>query len=193
MKRQTLSLTIEEIEALIKISDPEAQKEVMQSLIENSQTPKAELDRSDYSDAHPMALRIAEKFQRKAKAAECRRHKQRQPKPMKAASETKDASEQTLKIQISEDRTAILELNEATVGRLLWLKQNHKLWARAINHIIESIAGSDLPRRICRQIHDLLDHLFAYLNPLIAQASVYHKTPKQLRPRLAYARPIPLQ
>lgn len=186
MKKQTLSLTVEEIAALIKITDPEAQEQVMQSLIENSQNPKTDIDNSDFTDAHPMARRIAEKFRRKAKAAERRRLK-----PLKTrqseSSATNRQTEDRPTIQIRKDDTIVLELNEATVGRLLWLKQNHKSWAKAINCIVEAISGSEMPRQIRSRLLDLLDYLFTYLNPLMAQASAYHQTPKQFRPRFATA------
>ena len=184
MKKQTLSLTVEEIASLIKISDPGEQEQVMQSLIENSENPKTDIDRSDYNDAHPMAQRIAEKFRRKAKAAERRRLKRLQS-PTEETTPTSKNTETLPKVQVQDNNTIVLELNEATVGRLLWLKQNHKSWAKAINCIVEAISGSEIPRYLRSRLHDLLDSLFVYLEPLIRQAAIYHQTPKQYRPRFA--------
>ena len=142
--------------------------------------------RPDYSEAYPMAQRIAEKFRRKAKAAERRRLKREQPLTAEPASKAKEIENES-KVQIHDDNTIILELNEATVSRLLWLKQNHKSWIKAINCIVETISGSNLPRCLRSRLNDVIDNLFLYLNPLISQASAYHQTPKKYRPRFATA------
>lgn len=178
---KTLTLSIDEIRQLIEISDPDHRNQVLKSLTDNAATPPTEIAPENYAEAPPMALRLAQKIRRKAADAE-RRRSRRQNKQKQIldsdAPKSKPAPAKT-------NENVVIELSEATVSRLLWLKQNHKLWCKAINCIVESISGSNIPLQLRAQIQLPLNHLFDYLNPLIHQAADYHLTPKQFRPRFA--------
>lgn len=180
---KTLSLSIDEIRQLIEISDPDHRQQVLQSLTNATTDPDEEINPDDYAETHPMALRIAEKVNKKINAAKRRRLKRSQ-KAKQPESETTSPTVVSER-QPAPDEKIFVELTAATVDRLLWLKQNHKLWRKAINCIIEAISGSNIPHQLRTQIQPLLKRLFNYLDPLIRQASQYYKTPKRFRPRFA--------
>lgn len=174
---KTLTLSIDEIRQLIEIADPEHRQQVLQSLTDNVATPPTEIAAEDYAETHPMALRLAEKIRRKAESAK-RRRLNRQKRQEQSVNPEKG-------IQIAElpvEKVEIM-LDDATVDRLLWLKENHKLWRKAINCITGAIMGSSIPRELRYQIQYLLRRLFDYLDPLIREANKYYDTPKQFRPR----------
>lgn len=181
---KSLTLSVDEIRQLIELTDPEARRQVMQSLADGVEKPAETIDEATYAGSHPMARRIAEKISRKAKAAARRRAKA-------AQRESVDRPEKPVasqpKIEFRSDNSVMIELSDATVGRLLWLKQNHKSWCRAIRCIVNSMIGSEIPGQILSRLSDLIDSLFRYVEPLIRQASDYRRIPKAHRPRYASA------
>lgn len=181
---KSLTLSVDEIRQLIELTDPEERRQVMQSLADGVENPAETIDEATYAGSHPMARRIAEKISRKAKAAARRR-------AAAALRESGDRPEKAVtsqpKIEFRSDSSVMIELSDATVGRLLWLKQNHKSWCRAIRCIVNSMIGSDVPGQILSRLSDLIDSLFRYVEPLIRQASDYRRIPKAHRPRYAFA------
>lgn len=178
---KSLTLTVDEIRQLIEITDPEARRQVLQSL---SDQPAGEINPDDYSDSHPMALRIARKIQRKEIATRRRREK-RALQAQSVDAEEKNGLVGEPTIEARENDLITIDLNEATVRRLLWLKQNHALWLKAVKCIVAAINGSGIPARITAQLLAGIDALFSYINPLIRQAAEYHSTPRRFRPHIA--------
>lgn len=187
---KSLSLSFDEIRQLIEISDPEHRRQVLRSLTETDETPSSEIDPEAFTGSHPMALRIAQKIRRKTQAALRRRQTRKSRQENTGPAKKPALPPQQQQIDARGGDIITLELNEATVGRLLWLKQNHALWMKAIRCVVDAIAGSDLPGRIARQLNDNLNALFAYIRPLIVHASDYHSTPRRFRPRFASVIPI---
>lgn len=182
---KSLTLSVDEIRQLIELTDPEARRQVMQSLADGVENPAETIDETAYAGSHPMARRIAEKISRKAKAAARRR--QTTAARRESVERPEKAVTSQPKIEFRCDNSVMIELNDATVGRLLWLKQNHKSWCRAIRCIVSSMIGSEIPRQILSLLSDLIDTLFRYVEPLIRQASDYRSIPKAHRPRYAFA------
>lgn len=178
---KSLTLTVDEIRQLIEITDPEARRQLLQSL---SDQPAGEINPDDYSDSHPMALKIARKIQRKEIATRRRREKRVLQAQSASVKETNSLVEQPT-IEARKNDLITIDLNEATVCRLLWLKQNHALWLKAVKCIVAAINGSGIPARIAAQMLSGIDALFSYLNPLIRQAAEYHSTPRRFRPNIA--------
>lgn len=186
---KTLTLSVEEILQLIDITDADSRRQVAQSLIGCSDIPSDDIDETAYSDQHPMALCLAKKVQRKVKSAHRRKQRMMEKKQSSPTKETTNRTEynSSTTAKPTPDEAICLELNEATVGRLLWLKQNHKTWCKALNCIVEAMMGSLYPKDLHSDILSLLKQLFSIVNPLINQAADYHLTPKRLRQRFAFA------
>lgn len=193
MKTQikTLTLSIEEIATLIEITDTDARRQVMQSLIEGSQNPTETIVESNFADSHPMALQIARKISRKARAAHRRRLKRDQKKQQTELQKTQQpvdteapASNEPLPEipRCNENEKVILTLNDEIVRQLQWLKRYFKPMRRNIQSVIDAITGNPITRQIFENLAPLYDRLFSYIANLAGQVENYFMTARRQRP-----------
>lgn len=193
MKTQikTLTLSIEEIATLIEITDTDARRQVMQSLIEGSQNPTETIVESNFADSHPMALQIARKISRKARAAHRRRLKRDQKKQQTELQKTQQpvdteapASNEPLPEipRCNENEKVILTLNDEIVRQLQWLKRYFKPMRRNIQSVIDAITGNPITRQIFEHLAPLYDRLFSYIANLAGQVENYFMTARRQRP-----------
>lgn len=193
MKTQikTLTLSIEEIATLIEITDTDARRQVMQSLIEGSQNPIETIVESNFADSHPMALQIARKISRKARAAHRRRLKREQKKQQTELQKTQQpvdteapaSNEPLTEIpRCDENEKVILTLNDEIVRQLQWLKRYFKPMRRNIQSVIDAITGNPITRQIFENLAPLYDRLFSYIANLAGQVENYFMTARRQRP-----------
>lgn len=178
---KSLTLSIDELSRILLMDDPEERRQVLAALTENVSSPES-LDVSRYSDSSPITQCIVRKISRRVEMRRRRREKIARKKASLTGREDACIDE---KPGAGKVPPASLELNKATVGRLLWIKQNHKNWLRAVTAILDALTGSEVYAKVAEEVRRVADMIFGCLKPLIDQAAVYHQTPARFRPRFA--------
>lgn len=186
MKKEikSLTLSIEEIATLIEITDIEERRQVMQSLMDGAQNPSKEIVEANYAESHPMALRIAKKISRKAKAAARRRERNQQKMSQLSSTESGlQNKDDEMRAGARRPREISLFLNDDIAHQLQWLKRNYRTFIQNLGSIAEKIEGTDLPRRICEQLQPLFDRISPIILPLAYDVDNYFKTWAPQRPK----------
>ncbi|MBD5214082.1 MAG: hypothetical protein HDS75_04575 [Bacteroidales bacterium] len=181
-KAKTITLTIDEFTQIIEISDMAIREAVLTAVRSALEDPDS-ISPDDYADSHPLISTLINKIKSRAESARMRAEKRKAnralPKPVSKASTPGSA-----------DMMIDMPLNDSTVRRLLWVKQNYAVAIDNIMRILAAQSGNTLGRELSTCFSEIAEAVKAYLRPLIDAASGYFRTPRHLRPHTVRV-PIP--
>lgn len=164
MKTHTITLTVDEFNRLMSISDDNRRKQAAKAITTCATTPDAAPASHGDETVSAVTRRMQERRERARRAAERRKARREQGK------------QELPKAQFQ------LRMTEGNVRRLLWLKQHFTEWLENVVIAFDAVTDWSIGPKIATTMEYMCSLAAVLLRPMTDAAAAYMKTPRRMRP-----------